>query len=69
MEFAEPYDLPAVESEHVAFADVLGGDMSREEVKDFDLMDYITDAHAVIVWEPPEVRCFTNHSSAHLITF
>jgi hypothetical protein len=56
MEFTEPYDLPAVESEHVAFVDVLESDMSKGEVEDFDSMDYVTDAHAVIVWEPPEVR-------------
>jgi hypothetical protein len=56
VEFPEPYDLPAVELEHVAFADVLEGDMSREEVENFDSRDYVTDAHAVIMWEPPEVR-------------
>jgi hypothetical protein len=56
MQFAEPHDLPVVESEHTALTDVLEGDADREEVGDFDLMDYVTDTHAVIVWEVPEVR-------------
>ncbi|KAG0701303.1 hypothetical protein DFH29DRAFT_982784 [Suillus ampliporus] len=56
VKFAEPHDLPAVESEHAALADVLEGDLGREEVGDFDSMDYINDAHAVIMWEAPKVH-------------
>ncbi|KAG2115497.1 hypothetical protein DEU56DRAFT_919407 [Suillus clintonianus] len=52
-EFAEPHDLPVVESEHAALADILEGDLGREEVG-FDSMDYVNDAHALIVWEAPE---------------
>lgn len=52
-EFAEPHDLPVVESEHATLADILEGDLGREEVA-FDSMDYVNDTHAVIVWEAPE---------------
>ncbi|KAG1727949.1 uncharacterized protein EDB91DRAFT_1239464 [Suillus paluster] len=52
-EVAEPHDLPVVESEHAALADILEGDLGREEVV-FNSMDYVNDTHAVIVWEAPE---------------
>ncbi|KAG1851783.1 hypothetical protein C8R48DRAFT_810421 [Suillus tomentosus] len=56
VQFAEPHDLPAAESEHTALADVLEGDLGGEEIEDFDSMDYVNDTHAVIVWEAPEVH-------------
>ncbi|KAG1836027.1 hypothetical protein C8R48DRAFT_783020 [Suillus tomentosus] len=54
VEFAEPLDLPVVEFEHAALADVLEDDLGREEVRDFNSMDHVNDAHAVILWEAPE---------------
>lgn len=56
VQFAEPHNLPAAESEHTALADVLEGDLGGEEVGDFDSMDYVNDTHAVIMWEAPEVH-------------
>jgi hypothetical protein len=55
VEFAEPLDLPVVEFEHATLADVIEDDLGREEVRDFDLMDHVNDAHVVILWEAPEV--------------
>jgi hypothetical protein len=53
VELAENLDLLVVESEHAVLADIIAG---SNEDDDFDLMDYVTDTHAVIVWEAPEVR-------------
>lgn len=53
VEFTEPQDLLAFESERATLADILEGDADAENVDDFD---YVTDTDIVIVWEAPEVR-------------
>ncbi|KAG0702376.1 hypothetical protein DFH29DRAFT_982404 [Suillus ampliporus] len=56
VEFSESHNLPVVELEHAALADILEGDVGGEEDRDFNSMDHVTDTCPVIVWEALEVH-------------